>query len=157
MSSLRTRVIKCPATASLAESGESSATAPRQKTRPASAVADDAFLDEHGQELLDEERVALGRLAHAMQERLRHRLAEEARDEVVAFIPGEWLEQDGRGVQLASTPRRPDLEQLGAGHADHEDGRFASPVDQLLDEVEEDPLAPVAVIQNDDQRPPARE
>ena len=42
-----------------------------------------------------------------------------------AGIVGEGLEEDRRRVQLAATPPRPDVEKLGPGDAEEEDGSGA--------------------------------
>ena len=110
------------------------------------------LLAEHGEHLLDEERVALGRtgdpVAHVFPER---RLAEEVLHQCVALRVGEWLEQQpGR-------PRRTVLEQLGPGERDDQQRGLAGGFERVVDEIEEGRLRPVAVVEDDDERALAAE
>ena len=81
------------------------------------------------------------------------RSAREPRDQQLAVLAGERLEQDRRRVQLAAAPAGPQLEQLGPGDAEQEDRRVARPVGDVLDQVEEDRLGPLDVVEHEDLRP----
>ena len=104
--------------------------------------------------LLDEERVPFRRVEDPRAQRLIGRRAvEQARDERVGVAGRERLEQHRRGVQLAAAPVRPPVEQLRPRHAEQEDRRVAAEVGDVIDEIEERLLAPVDVVQHDDERP----
>src|SRR5262249_57512047 len=57
----------------------------------------------------------------------------------------------GRGIQLASGPAGPSIEELRARGADEQDARLARPVRNVLHEVEEGWLGPVDVVQDHDE------
>ena len=84
------------------------------------------------------------------------RSARESRDQQLAVLAGERLEQDRRRVELAAAPAGSKLEQLGAGDAEEEDRRVAGPVGDVLDQVEEDGLGPLDVVEDEDLRPRRR-
>ena len=65
----------------------------------------------------------------------------------------ERLEQHGRRVQLAAAPAGPPVEQLRPRHAEQQDRRIAAQVGDVLDQIEERLLAPVDVVEHDDERP----
>ena len=77
---------------------------------------------------------------------------EQGRDERVGVGGRERLEQHRRRVQLAAAPVRPPVEQLGSRHAEQENRRVAAQVGDVIDEIEERLLAPVDVVQHDDER-----
>ena len=77
----------------------------------------------------------------------------EPRDQQLAVLGGERLEQDRRRIELAAAPAGPELEQLGTGDAEQEDRRVARPVGDVLDQVEEDGLGPLEVVEHEDLRP----
>ena len=83
---------------------------------------------------------------------IRRRAAEQGRDERVGVTGRERLEQHRRRVQLATAPVRPPVEQLGPRHAEQENRRVAAQVGHVIDEIEERLLAPVDVVQHDDER-----
>ena len=137
MSSLRTRPVSCDATASACLGGESSTTPPTWKISPstearsmtrrssgvrwssraassawiaggtATSPASSLALGQHGEHLLEEERVSLGGLGDAAA-RLRGELGSRRKgaDEHRRLVLGERLEQDGGGVELAARPAR---------------------------------------------------
>ena len=83
-----------------------------------------AVLAHHREHLLDEERVPVG----GLQDSLAHVVGDlrptgEPRDQQLAVLDGERLEQDRRRIELAAAPAGPELEQLGAGDAEQEDRR----------------------------------
>ena len=81
------------------------------------------------------------------------RPAGEPRDQQLAVLDGERLEQDRRRIELAAAPAGPQLEQLGPGDAEQEDRCVPRPVGDVLDQVEEDGLGPLEVVEDDDLRP----
>ena len=54
-------------------------------------------------------------------------------------------------------PAGPELRELAAGEAAHEDRRVAAPAGEVLDQVEEGGLRPLHVVQHDHERPLAGE
>ena len=68
--------------------------------------------------------------------------AEEVRDQLVAILAAERLEEDDVAFGLPAAPVRACVEQLGPRHADEQDRRVARPLGDVLDEVEEAPAPP---------------
>ena len=115
-------------------------------------------LGEHRDELLDEERVAGAGLGDLRAGRRRQvGLAEQPVDEVGRLVLGQGAEEDRGRVELAPAPAWTLLEQLGTSVAEDEDRRVPRPVDDVLDHVEEGRLAPVDVLEDDDEGPIAGE
>ena len=93
--------------------------------------------------LLDEERVPFGCVEDPAAQLVTDvGFVEQALDELFGLARAERLQQHGRGVQLAATPVRPAVEQLGPGHAEQQDRRAAAQVGDVVDEVEERPPRP---------------
>ena len=123
----------------------------RQRLQASLALHEHAFLDEHAQHLLEEERVAAG-------------CAPDGVGGILVERAGEILEQLPRVVALQrrqldrrrSGPRRPQLREVAAGEAADEDRRVASPAREVLDQVEERRLRPLDVVENEQHRPLAR-
>ena len=177
--SLRTSATSWPSTG--AAVGASATTAPRWKTWPSTAPRSStprsaavelveargeqrldrrrdrdfaiAALGCHRDHLLDEQRVAAGRLEDPARGAPRSTPSGERVDELGRLVRRERLEQRGGGVQLAAAPRRPHVEQVGARHAEEQDRRVAAQVGDVLDQVEEGRLAPVQVVEDDHDRP----
>ena len=116
-------------------------------------AAQHAVVDEHAQHLAEEERVAVGRLEQPGGER-RGQVgrAEQPVDQRAARVRGERRERDA-----ALGQRGPDVAQLGPRERHDEHRRVAAPLGEVLDEVEERRLAPVHVVEHDDDRLLARE
>ena len=101
---------------------------------------------------LDEERVAFRGVQDPDSEQfVGEGSVEQAEDELRGVSRGERLEQDRRGVQLASAPVRPPVEQLRSRHAEEQDRRVAAQVCNVVDEIEKEILAPVDVVEHDDE------
>ena len=62
---------------------------------------------------------------------------EERLDESRHLVLGERREQDRRRVDLAAAPSRPTRKELGTSGAECEQRHAASPLDQVVDEVEQ--------------------
>src|SRR6266508_4548551 len=103
-------------------------------------------VDEHGEHLLDEERVALAR-GHELRDALGGRLAEQVPDQPLDLVVPQRLEQDRSRVDLPTAPCGALVEELGPREADKEDRRVARPVGEVLDEVEERRLGPLHVVE----------
>ncbi len=108
-------------------------------------------LVDHRRELLDEERVAVGRLDDAAAER-RVRDAEVV-EQLAALARAEWLELDHDGA----CRRRPQSAQLGPGQAEKHHRRIPAPGGEILDEIEQHRLGEVEVVDAEHERPLARE
>ena len=123
---------------------------------PAAAVAaQPALLDQHGQQLLEEQRVALGGAGDAVggvggQGRLPGQVLEQGR----RLLGGQRLQQHGAGVQAPTRPARPLLQQLGPGHRDQQQARLPGQGGHLLQQVEQGRLGPVEVVDHHHQRLP---
>src|SRR5207302_2040317 len=84
------------------------------------------------------------------------RWAEEVVDQLRALIVAERLEEHGGGVDASAGPARAGVEQLGTSEADEQDRRAAR-LGDVLDQVEKRRLGPVKVVEDCDERLPARE
>ncbi len=123
------------------------ATAPRVARRHPVAVRafEQAVVDQHREHLLDEERVAFGRIGHPAWTSVGQlRPAEEVLDELSGLGLVQRLEQDRGRVELAAAPAGSAVEQLGSREANEQDRRVPSPVGDVLDEIEEGRLRPIA-------------
>ena len=110
-------------------------------------------VDQHRDELLDEQRVPVRRLGDPVfGVRFESRAPEQLLDQPRRFRFGERLEMDGGRVELAAAPRRPTIEQLGPGQAQQEHRCVARPVGDVLDQIQERGLGPVDIVEDDDQR-----
>ncbi len=108
----------------------------------------------HRQHLLDEERIAAGGVADPVTQLPVERDAgEQPVDERVGLGLGQRLEEHRRRVELPARPAGPAFEQFRPGEAEQQDRRVSRPVRNMLDEIEERRLAPVQVVEDDDQRP----
>ena len=109
-------------------------------------------LREHAHGLLDEERVALGLRQHGAQVERHVEIGGECSDELGALVLAQRLELDRRRAHAAAAPRRADVEQLGAGEADDEQRRVLDPRGEMLDQLEQRLLAPMRVLEDEDER-----
>jgi hypothetical protein len=107
-------------------------------------------VDEHREQLLDVQGIALGGLGDPATERRVERGAEQVVEERPALSIGERLEMDRRGFGLAA-PVRPNLEEILPSHTQEEDRRVLRPVAHVLDEIEEGLFGPVDVVDDDDE------
>ena len=111
-----------------------------------------ATVRQHGEQLLDEQRIALRGLPNAPAGALvERRAAEQVLDQLFGLELRERLER----YRLA-TPGRPLVEELGPSEAEHQNRRVACPVPEMLDEIEERRLGPVDVLDHERKRPFAR-
>ena len=121
---------------------------------PALVLTDEeTVVDQHREHLLDEERIALCCARDAELDLSGQlRFAYEVGDELRALGVGERLEEDRGRVELSAAPGRPNLEELWSRQAQQQDRSSSRPLGQLLDEVVEGLLAPVHIVEDDDQR-----
>ena len=113
---------------------------------------DAALVDQLAEDLLEEERVALG----AGEDRAARRVAEavdveQVRDELGRCVLAERAEENGREVAAAAAPGGARAGQRGTRRADEEE-RAAGSVGDLLEQVEERRVGPVDVVDHDDER-----
>ena len=120
------------------------------------AAVQPALLDQGGQQLLEEQRVALGGPGDPAGGLLGqgHRAGQGGQQPGRLGV-AEGLQQQGGGVQLAPGPAGPVLQELGPGHGHQQDGGAAAVVGHVLDQVEQARLGPVEVVEHHHQRPPA--
>ena len=118
-------------------------------------AAQPALLDQGGQQLLQEQGVALGRPGDRAGGRLGQGYrAGQGGQQLGRLGVAERLQQQGGGVQLAPGPAGPVLQELGPGHGHQQDGGAAAVVGHVLDQVEQARLGPVEVVEHHHQRPP---
>ena len=113
-----------------------------------------AALEKHPDVFLGVERVA----ARSLEQRLlclgrKDRGLEQGGHEPRGVLAREGRERDGVRVALAPAPARAEVVELGPGRAEDEDRKTRRPVDQLLHEVEDRGIAPVQVLEQEDERP----
>ncbi len=104
---------------------------------------------EHADGLDRVERDALRALQDALHDRVRQ-ARHEAGQQLAHLICGERLEHEGREVAAPGTPVRAPVEQLRPGEADHVDRAFASPFEDVVDEVEQAVIGPLQVLEDQD-------
>ena len=127
---------------------------PEVAERPAPVLAaEQAVVDQHREQLLGEQRVALGRARRCEPTRPRGSAPRPSRFRPArGSRPRQRLEQDRRGVQLAPAPAGAHVEQLRPRHAQQHDRGLARDVGHVLDQVEEGRLGPLEVVQDHDER-----
>ena len=76
----------------------------------------------------------------------------EVVDQLRALGVGQRLEEDRGRIQPPATPLRPDLVELGPCDADEEQRCLVRPLGEVVDEVEKRRLAPVDVVEDEDER-----
>jgi hypothetical protein len=112
----------------------------------------EAALGQHGEHLLDEERVALRRLRDPRPGLPWKRpVADDLGDEELRLLVRESLEQHRGRADLPPAPRGALLQELGAREAEEQDRDVAGEVDDGLDEVEEGGLRPLKVVEDEQQ------
>src|SRR5262249_30969181 len=108
------------------------------------------------QELLDEERIALGGLRDARMLVGLERRAAEPVQERERVLGREQVERDSIHTPRRLEERRMLLQQLFASKADDEDRRLAL-LGEVVDQLEEGRLRPVHVVEDQNERPVACE
>ena len=116
-------------------------------------------LERGGEQLLDEERIALrdGSRMRLARRGVEPSVARQSRSSSVSdSARRQRVEQDRRAAQAPAAPVRPDVEQVGTREAEHQHGS-AGELDERLDEVEERGCGPVHVLEDEQQRALQRE
>ena len=117
-----------------------------------------AALREQSGELLGVQRVPAGtREQRRLRLRREHRALQQLREEARRVVVGERRDRERERVRLAAAPTRPPLEQLGPRGADDQQRHADSPVDEVVDEVEQVVVRPVQVFEHQHGRPPLGE
>ena len=107
-------------------------------------------VDEHGQQLLGEERVAVGRFRDPGLDLGREGpAAEQVGDQLPAVGVVQGLEHHRRRIELAAAPAGVVVEELRARHAQHEDRGVAREIREVADEIDERRLRPLQVVEHD--------
>src|SRR5262245_45465198 len=114
-----------------------------------------SVLPDHGEQLLDEERVALGGLGDPAQQRLVELgLAPEVPEKLLGLQLRERREHDRLAERV---PSRVAVEKLWPGAAEDENRGLSRPADDVLDQLDEGRLRPLEVVEADDQGPLTRQ
>ena len=115
---------------------------------------DDAVVDEHADQLLDEVRVAFGAAREQVAQRHRHRLeaAQQRLDQLARAALGERREIDAQVLAAAAAPEGAALVERRARHAEQEQRQVAAVQDQMVDEIERAFVGPVQVVEQEDDR-----
>ena len=109
-------------------------------------------VDQHREELLDEERVSLGRFDDVGPDAfVEIGASDQILDHLLALLGRQRLEQDVGGVR-PFRPRRPLLQQRWSCIAQDHDRRSLECVRQVLDEIQERVLGPVQILERHDER-----
>jgi len=109
---------------------------------------------EHGEHLLDEERIALCHRQDPPAERRRELLfVEKPLDQTLGLRAIERVERDDRGSRLRRRPGRSCVEHVGTSQTEDQDRRTAREPRQVLQQVEQSRLGPMDVVEDDDERP----
>jgi hypothetical protein len=109
------------------------------------------------QQLLDEQRVSLCRLENlSALEITQLPLAELVIEESISRRVIQRTQHERRNMGAPSTPGRTHLEQLGPGQADQQD-RAPTPVNEVLDEVQQRCIGPVNIVDDQEERGPDRQ
>ena len=115
------------------------------------------LLDQHGEQLLDEQGIALGSGDHARTHVVvEPGVAEQVVDHPLAVTHAERLEHHVRRVRCVR-PFGPELEQVGTRVAENEHRCVLDGLPHVLDEIEERRLRPVEILEHDDERTLSRE
>ena len=118
---------------------------------PAPPTSDEgSSVAEHRHQLLEEERIALGGLAHALDDGLGC-----VREQGLCQAPGVGgLERRERGrhdARLSRSPARSAVEKLGPGEAHHEQGTM-EPIDDRFHDVKHRLLGRMRVVEDHHKR-----
>ena len=126
---------------------------------PAAAVpAEQVVVDEQREQLLGEQRVAVGGPGDPRRGVGRQGPApEQVGDELPAVAVAERLEQQGVDVEPAAAPAGTGIHELGPRKPDEQDRRVAREVGEVFDQPEERRLGPLQVVEDDHERPALRE
>ena len=118
---------------------------------PVRAPAHRAVVEEHLDDLLDVERVPVGRGGDPRPGLGGDgRAFEQGLDEPLGLGLGERLETERGRVGLAATPAGARVEEVRAGHCQEQDRDAARPVGDVLDEIEQRRFGPLEVVEDDD-------
>ena len=109
-------------------------------------------VDQHPDELLDKQGVALGRGQDPVGDGLGEIAAEQLTHERPAVRLGERLQEQRGRVQLPTCPSGPLVQELGTGHAQQQHRHIREPVRQIVNQIKQGRLRPVDVIEGDDER-----
>jgi hypothetical protein len=106
-------------------------------------------------QLLDQQREALGPLVDVDLDRLVDAASQQVHHQLLALPLGQGGEQERDGVGLAARPVGTARKQLvGTGHAE-QDERGVGELGHVLDGVEQDRVGPLEVVDDQHQRPAA--
>ena len=111
------------------------------------------IVGEHGEHLLDEQRVALGRVDDAIAERGSDvAVVHQPLDQILGLVVAQRGERDEGRAPPGCRPGRPGVEEVGAREAEEQDRGAAREAEDVLEQVEHRRLGPVDVVHHDDER-----
>ena len=115
---------------------------------------DDAVVDQHTHQFLEEVRVAFGAAGEQVAQRGRHGLepAQQRVGQFAAASLAERREVDALVVALAAAPQRATLEQRRARQAQRHHRQVAAGLREVVDEVERAFVGPVQVVEQEHER-----
>ena len=116
-------------------------------------VAGVGIVGEHGEHLLDEERVPLGRTNDALPETRSHgEVADQSLDQVAGLGVAQRREGNEAGAGPGRRPGRARLEDIRPCEAEKQDRGASGEPEHVLEQVEQRRLGPVDVVDHDDER-----
>ena len=119
--------------------------------QPAAVLAgEQPTIDQHAEQLLDEEGIALGPLDDKFAERRRQTAREQLIKHPHAIARGERLQLE-QLTAGASAPTRSAFEKLGPRRHDHKQRPF-SPAEHVLEQVQKLALRPMNVLDQQNRR-----
>ena len=130
------------------------------RCRPAAVLADEqTVVDQHREHLLDEERIALGRLGDSRRDLRRQLAVRPTRFSIRRPHSSSESGSSRTEVAFSLPPPQPGRMSSSSGRARQieQDRGAARPVGEVLDEIEERRLGPVDVVEDENERSSARE
>ena len=116
------------------------------------------IVGEHGEHLLDEQRIALGGMDDPVAKRRSDLPAvQQPVDQMLRLVVVERRERDEPRARPWRSPGRPGVEEVRSREAEEQDRRTAGEAEDVLEQVEQRGLRPVDVVHRDDERSRHRE
>ena len=115
---------------------------------------DDAVVDQHAHQLLDEIRVAFGTAREQVAQCRRHRRQPKQQrvDQLAAAAPGQRRQVDALVVRLAAAPKRPPFVERRPGGAHQQQRQPGTALGDVVDEVERAFVGPVQIVEQEHDR-----
>ena len=111
------------------------------------------IVGEHGEHLLDEQRIALGGVDDPVAKRGSDVPAvQQPVDQMLRLVVAERRERDEPRARPWRSPGRPGVEEVRTREAEEQDRRATREAEDVLEQVEQRGLRPVDVVHRDDER-----